>query len=357
MGGVLSLCCTQDLFKDAPDVWYASQSALEADYAFGAALGEGMFAKVRVVTRRRDGAAFAAKVFKKRAELSDGNELSRAPRADALLREIDVLRRVAAPGSACVRLAGVVETPGELLLLTELCGGGDLMHHVEGQRKFTAGDAAAYFSDACAAIARCHAVSVAHRDVKPENMLVAFDGRRRARVRLSDFGSACVFAPGDRYAADAGSPFWSSPEAWALDYDHRGDVYSVGVVLLVLVDGMLGGDEVRALHGGGLAGLVDYRARFYRDRPPGLSAAPGPLRDLLEGLLAPEAARLSAAAALGSPWLAVWKSTSELGHPHQTSERSSSVTSTSIRLILGRIDRSRQVLEARQKASRRIRSH
>ena len=97
-----------------------------------------------------------------------------------------------------MRLAGVVETPGELLLLTELCGGGDLMHHVEGQRKFTAGDAAAYFSDACAAIARCHAVSVAHRDVKPENMLVAFDGRRRARVRLSDFGSACVFAPGDR---------------------------------------------------------------------------------------------------------------------------------------------------------------
>ena len=62
-----------------------------------------------------------------------------------------------------MRLAGVVETPGELLLLTELCGGGDLMHHVEGQRKFTAGDAAAYFSDACAAIARCHAVSVARR--------------------------------------------------------------------------------------------------------------------------------------------------------------------------------------------------
>ena len=165
---------------------------------------------------------------------------------------------------------------------------------------------------------------------------------------------------GDRYAADAGSPFWSSPEAWALDYDHRGDVYSVGVVLLVLVDGMLGGDEVRALHGGGLAGLVDYRARFYRDRPPGLSAAPGPLRDLLEGLLAPEAARLSAAAALGSPWLAVWKSTSELGHPHQTSERSSSVTSTSIRLIFGRIDCSRRVLEAQRKClcqNIRLRSH
>ena len=42
----------------------------------------------------------------------------------------------------------------------------------------------------------------------------------------------------------------------------------------------------------------------------------------------------------------VWKSTSELGRQGQTSERSRSVKSTSIRLIFGRIDCSRRVLEA-----------
>ena len=45
---------------------------------------------------------------------------------------------------------------------------------------------------------------------------------------------------------------------------------------------------------------------------------------------------------------------------HQTSELSSSVKSKSIRLIFGRIDRSRRVLEARQKSvrrNRRLRSH
>ena len=52
---------------------------------------------------------------------------------------------------------------------------------------------------------------------------------------------------------------------------------------------------------------------------------------------------------------AAWKSTSELGRPDQTSELSSSVKSKSIRLIFGRIDCSRGVLEARQKASRRNR--
>ena len=56
----------------------------------------------------------------------------------------------------------------------------------------------------------------------------------------------------------------------------------------------------------------------------------------------------------------VWKSNSELGYPNQTSELSISAKSTSIRLIFGRIDCSRGVLEARQKILRRngrIRSH
>jgi hypothetical protein len=59
-------------------------------------------------------------------------------------------------------------------------------------------------------------------------------------------------------------------------------------------------------------------------------------------------------------FLAAWNSTPGLGGPDQTSEFSRSVTSTSIRLIFGRIDCSRRVLEAQQKASRRngrIRAH
>jgi hypothetical protein len=47
----------------------------------------------------------------------------------------------------------------------------------------------------------------------------------------------------------------------------------------------------------------------------------------------------------------VWKSTTGSGGPHQTSELSISVTSKSIRLIFGRIDRSRRVLEARQEST------
>ena len=50
---------------------------------------------------------------------------------------------------------------------------------------------------------------------------------------------------------------------------------------------------------------------------------------------------------------AVWKSTSELGRRGQTSEFCISVKSKSIRLIFGRIDCSRRVLEAQPKSLRR----
>ena len=56
----------------------------------------------------------------------------------------------------------------------------------------------------------------------------------------------------------------------------------------------------------------------------------------------------------------VWIPTTGLGGPHQTSELSISVKSKSIRLIFGRIDRSRRVLEAQRKGLRRnfqIRAH
>ena len=54
--------------------------------------------------------------------------------------------------------------------------------------------------------------------------------------------------------------------------------------------------------------------------------------------------------ALGPKYVPVWKSTSELGRRGQTSEISSSVKSKSIRLIFGRIDCSRRVLEAQEKS-------
>ena len=136
-------------------------------------------------------------------------------------------------------------------------------------------------------------------DIKPENLLVTFERGGRARVVLADFGSACEYKSDTRWRSETGSPFWQSPEAWALDYDYRGDVYSCGGVLLVLTHGMLTAGEIRSLHGAGLSGLLRFRKTYGKKEDKHSDA----LMELLEGLLRPEPARLTAREALASPWL------------------------------------------------------
>ena len=93
-----------------------------------------------------------------------------------------------------------------------------------------------------------------------------------------------------------------------------------------------------------------------RGGAPGGAAARRVLRRaLVAGAAANAAWGFEALGDVVSP-VAVWKSTSGTPRPANTSHLSISITSTSIRLILGRIDGSRRVLEAQPKNVRRIRT-
>jgi len=281
-----------------PIVTYENKAKLLEDYDEGRKLGEGMFAKVRLMTRKSDGKIFAAKVMKKHMSISDNNEVFGAPAPKTLLREVKLLQKLGGQ-KQCLRLEFALETPRDFYVLTDVCAGGELMKHLDRCASFVEQDASRFFAHFCGAIAHCHANHISHRDIKPENLLVDFEQGGRTRVVLADFGSACEFAPETRWRSEAGSPFWQSPEVWALDYDHRADVYSCGVVLLVLTHGMLTAGEIRSLHGAGLEGLLRFRKTYGKKD----DVHSEDLMDLLRGLLRPEGHRLTAREALASPWL------------------------------------------------------
>ena len=80
-----------------------------------------------------------------------------------------------------------------------------------------------------------HAQSIIHRDVKLGNILM--DTLDPLRIRLADFGCASLF----KISADSfvGTHAYSAPEVYAAKhdgaYDAKVDVYSTGMVLLVLL--------------------------------------------------------------------------------------------------------------------------
>jgi tetratricopeptide (TPR) repeat protein len=89
----------------------------------------------------------------------------------------------------------------------------------------------------CGALDYAHKQGLIHRDIKPDNVLVASDGT----VKLLDFGLARVLDDGfGEQSVLAGTPYYMAPEQ--LDgstVDHRADIYALGVVLFRMVTGRL----------------------------------------------------------------------------------------------------------------------
>ncbi|KNH20887.1 protein kinase [Arthrobacter sp. ZBG10] len=85
-----------------------------------------------------------------------------------------------------------------------------------------------------AGLAAAHAAGFIHRDVKPENVLIADDGR----IKIGDFGLARAVTTATSTGALIGTVAYLSPElVLTKPADARSDVYSVGIMLYEMLTG------------------------------------------------------------------------------------------------------------------------
>lgn len=108
-------------------------------------------------------------------------------------------------------------------------------------RRLDPARAIALFAPIADALAHAHAIGVVHRDVKPANILIQ---RGDDRPYLADFGIATLKTSEHSRAEVTkrfGTPEFMSPEqalgAW--DADHRGDIYSLGLVIFLALTGRM----------------------------------------------------------------------------------------------------------------------
>ena len=98
-------------------------------------------------------------------------------------------------------------------------------------------EALKFVRDAARGLASAHAAGVVHRDIKPDNILIAKDGV----AKVADFGLARTLDSSVSLSTTGqimGTPDYMSPEqAQALKIDGRSDVYSLGATFYFLLSG------------------------------------------------------------------------------------------------------------------------
>ncbi|MFZ8757969.1 serine/threonine-protein kinase [Microbacterium sp. HMH0099] len=180
--------------------------ALGASYRFEARLGAGAAGEVWEVVDVRDGTALAAKVLR-REHAQDADLVER------FVRERTVLARLRHPNVVGVR--DLVVEGERLAIVMDLVRGGSLRDVLAVQGALPPMTAVALAATVLDALAAAHAVGTVHRDIKPDNVLLAGDlgDDPGAVVRVVDFGIARVIDERRRSTtAIIGTPEYMSPE-------------------------------------------------------------------------------------------------------------------------------------------------
>ncbi|XP_052315331.1 calcium/calmodulin-dependent protein kinase type II delta 1 chain-like isoform X2 [Oncorhynchus keta] len=163
----------------------------------------------------------------------------------------------------------------------------------------------------------CHQSGIVHRDMKPENLLLA-SKLKGAAVKLADFGLA-IEVQGDQQAwfGFAGTPGYLSPEVLRKDpYGKPVDMWACGVILYILLVGYppFWDEDQHRLYQQIKAGAYDFPSPEWDTVTP-------EAKDLINKMLTINPAkRVTATDALKHPWICQRSTVASMMHRQETVE-------------------------------------
>jgi predicted ATPase/lipopolysaccharide biosynthesis regulator YciM len=190
-------------------------------------IGQGGMGAVYAGLDRQTNEKVAVKILKSEFLARDPDMIHR------FQREGEALRRLNHPN--IVKILAMVEENNTHYLVMEFVGGGSLRDVLTKKHRLSVQQTLYIALDLADALTRAHRLDILHRDIKPDNVLLADDGT----PRLTDFGMARM---GDsRITQDGaviGTLAYMSPETFSENIaDERTDIWSFGVMLYEMLTG------------------------------------------------------------------------------------------------------------------------
>jgi serine/threonine protein kinase len=157
--------------------------------------------------------------------------------AERFLREMEIAASLTHP--LIVPLSESGDAGGIPYYIMPYVEGESLYARLQRERRLPLEDALRITHDVAAALGYAHGRRVLHRDVKPENILLA-----GGRALVADFGLARAIGAADYRRLTAtgvivGTAYYMSPEQLRedRDLDQRADIYSLGCILFEMLTG------------------------------------------------------------------------------------------------------------------------
>ncbi|CAD8058949.1 unnamed protein product [Paramecium primaurelia] len=260
------------------------------DFEFIRCIGVGGFSKVYLVREKKTGQFYAMKLIEKKPIMQQNKQ-------NIIQNERDIMFNLNHP--FIVKMQYAFESRKYLVFVLEYCSGGELFYLLRKVKRMSEEEAFFYFAEICLGMKNLHDNNIIYRDIKPENILIDFDGH----VRIADFGLSKPHMENQEVAYSfCGSPEYMAPEM-LLKQGHtfQLDLYCLGALLYELTTGLppfysRNTDEIYQK-------ILNQKLSF----PPQLQMSQL-LKDLLNNLLAktPKKRIDNIDSLLKHPWMTQW---------------------------------------------------
>jgi tRNA A-37 threonylcarbamoyl transferase component Bud32 len=231
-------------------------------YQVTALVGEGAMGEVYRATDTQTGQEVAVKVITQKLAL-DAEMLARFRREGEALRHLRHANIVA--------YVDMFPHGKQQVIVMEYVPGGSLAHLIQ-RGPLPVDQAVRVALELSDALAQAHHLNIIHRDIKPDNVLMAEDGR----PKLTDFGVARLVSGTAKLTGTGmqmGTPYYMSPEAWeGRELNEQTDIWSLGVVLFEMLVGKVpfSGDTLVTVMNRVLTSSPPDIRQLRADAPPSL---------------------------------------------------------------------------------------